>query len=170
MFRAIVAAVFGAASTFWPQPAADAVAYCFAGYLVLSAKAVWDFARAPVVPSAVRGLLGGVAIPWSLAALAMIIWPSRETISLATGVALLVSGVLELLVWLRHRRELVPVRDFALTGAVSAVVGVVLLAGNGLDVHGIFGVAGGGAIIAAVFGLIAAFGYRHDARRAAPGG
>jgi ABC-type Fe3+-siderophore transport system permease subunit len=61
----------------------------------------------------------------------------------------------------------VPVRDFLISGGASLGTGAALLAGRGLDPHGVFGIAGGGAIIVAVFLLIAAFGYRHDARERA---
>lgn len=169
MFRAVLAAVFGGLSVFWPAPEANVFAYCFAAYLVLSSKAVWDFAQAAVVPSPVRGLLGGAAIAWSLAAVAMLVMPTTEAVAVAGGVSLMVSGLLELLAWLRHRAELVAVRDLLVTGIVSVGTGAALLGSLALDLnlgaHGLFGIAGGGAIIVAVFGLIAAFGYRHDARR-----
>ncbi|MFB0833538.1 hypothetical protein ACX8Z9_03875 [Arthrobacter halodurans] len=167
MFRAVAAAAFGALSVFWPAPDATVLAYAFAGYLVFSAKAVWDFAQAGVVPSAVRGLLGGAAIAWSLAAVFMVFVPEPGAVAVAGGVALAVSGLLELYAWLRHRAELVPVRDFLISGGASLGTGAALLAGRGLDPHGLFGIAGGGAIIVAVFLLIAAFGYRHDARERA---
>lgn len=167
MFRAVVAVAFGAVSVFWQQPGESVVAYSFAAYLVLTSKSAWDFAVARVVPSPVRGLLGGAAIAWSFCAIFMLIFATTTSMTLAGGIGLAVAGVLELLVYLRHRRELVPARDFLITGTVSAVSGVLLLAWPGLDQHGVFGVAGGGAIIIAVFLLIAAFGYRHDARGAA---
>lgn len=171
MFRSVVAAVFGGLSVFWPTPGENVFAYAFAAYLVLTSKAVWDFAQAAVVPSPVRGLLGGAAIAWSLAAVSMLLMPGGSAVALAGGSALVLSGLMELTAWLRRRAGLVAVRDFLVTGVVSVGTGVGLLGslamGLDLDAHGLFGIAGGGAIIVAVFGLIAAFGYRHDARRPA---
>lgn len=164
MFRAVVAAAFGALSVFWQQPSEAVVAYALGAYLVLTSKSAWDFAVARVVPAPVRGLLGGAAIAWSFCAVFMLIFATTTATSVAGGIALAVAGVLELLVYFRHRRALVPVRDFLLTGSISTATGILLLAWRGLDQHGVFGVAGGGAIITAVFLLIAAFGYRHDAR------
>lgn len=164
MFRAVVAAAFGAVSVFWQQPSEPVVAYSFAAYLVLTSKAAWDFGVARVVPPPVRGLLGGAAIAWSFSAVFLLIFASTTAMTIAGGIGLAIAGVLELIVYFRHRGDLVPAREFGITGAVSAVSGVLLLGWPGLDQHGVFGVAGGGAIIIAVFVLIAAFGYRHDAR------
>lgn len=169
MFRAIVAVAFGAVSVFWQHPSEAVVAYSFAAYLVLTSKSAWDFAVAPVVPSPIRGLLGGAAIAWSFCAIFMLIFASTTAMTLAGGLGLAIAGVLELVVYFRHRRDLVPAREFLITGAVSTVSGILLLAWPGLDQHGVFGVAGGGAIIIAVFLLIAAFGYRHDASEQAAG-
>lgn len=164
MFRAVVATAFGALSVFWQNPSEAVVAYCFAAFLVVTSKSVWDFAVARVVPSPVRGLLGGAAIAWSVGAVFMLVFATTTVASIAGGICLAVAGLLELTVYFRHRRDLVAVRDFLLTGAVSLVTGVILLSWRGLDQHGVLGVAGGGSIIVAVFLLIAAFGYRHDAR------
>lgn len=167
MFRAVVAAAFGALSVFWQHPSEQVVAYCFAAFLVLTSKSAWDFAVARVVPPPIRGLLGGAAIAWSFCAVFMLVIATTTAAATAGGIALAVAGVLELLVYFLHRSDLVPVRDFLITGAVQVATGVLLLAWRGLDQHGVFGVAGGGSIIIAVFLLIAAFGYRHDARAAA---
>ncbi|WP_417234842.1 DUF308 domain-containing protein [Arthrobacter sp.] len=169
MFRAVIAVAFGALSVFWQHPGEAFVAYSFGAYLVLTSKSAWDFAVAPVVPSPVRGLLGGAAIAWSFCAIFMLIFASTTAMSLAGGIGLAVAGILELVVYFRHRRDLVPAREFLITGVVSTVTGLLLLVWPGLDAHGIFGVAGGGAIIIAVFLLIAAFGYRHDARERSTG-
>ena len=167
MFRAVVATAFGALSVFWQEPSEAVVAYIFAAFLVLTSKSVWDFAVARIVPSPVRGLLGGAAIAWSVGAVFMLVFASTAAASIAGGIGLAVAGLLELTAYFRHRGDLVPVRDFLITGAVSLVTGVLLLAWPDLDQHGVFGVAGGGSIIVAVFLLIAAFGYRHDARERA---
>ncbi|MGG5752561.1 hypothetical protein ACQ3I4_08035 [Zafaria sp. Z1313] len=177
LFRAVVALVFGLVSVFWPGldqklggsgPSDALVAYTIAGYLVLTSKAAWDFAQAPVVPSPVRGFLGGAAIAWSLAAAYVIFVPTAAGVIAGAGTALLVAGVVEVAAWARHRRELVPARELLITGVIGAGTGVSLYVGgfNGLDAHGILGLAGGGAVIIGVFLAIAAFGYRHDARRA----
>ena len=164
--RAAAALAFGALSIFWPAPGASTVAYCLALFLIVSAKAVWDFAKAPVIPEGVRGLLVAPAAVWLLAAVVLVISPETATIGIAGGLAFLLSGALELAGWFRSRRDLVPARDLAITGAVSLGTGVGLLGGLnlGLDAHGFFGIAGGGAILTGVFLLIAGLGYRYDAR------
>ncbi|MDN5756343.1 MAG: DUF308 domain-containing protein [Arthrobacter sp.] len=167
MFRAVVATAFGALSVFWQDPSEAVVAYLFAAFLVLSAKSVWDFAVARIVPFAVRGLLGGAAIAGAFSAVFLLVFASTTAAVIAGGLGLAVAGLLELTTYFRHRGDLVPVREFLLTGAVSLVTGVLLLAWPGLDQHGVLGIAGGGSIIVAVFLLIAAFGYRHDAREGA---
>ena len=172
MFRALAALAFGALSVFWQQPGNTVLAYCFAGYLVLSSKAVWDFAQAGATPPQVRGLLGGAAIAWSVAAVAMIFLPEPAPVAVAGGTALAVSGLLELLAWFRHRAGFVPARDFLVTGIVGLGTGAGLLwlgLGLNLDAHGLFGIAGGGAIITGVFLLIGAVGYRYDARAGSRG-
>lgn len=162
LFRAVTAAAFGALTVFWQVPTVQVMAFALAAYLVLTAKSVRDFTAAEVVPAGVKTLLGLSALIWVLSAVLMLVF--QDMAAATAGVVLVLTGALETAAWLRHRKELVPARELAVTGLASLGSGAGMLLGLHLDPHGLLGIAGGGAIIIAVFLLIAGFGYRHDAQ------
>nr|WP_256449110.1 DUF308 domain-containing protein [Paeniglutamicibacter quisquiliarum] len=104
-----------------------------------------------------------------LAGLVMAFRPETLVVAIAAASAWIVAGALEIVVFIRHRAEFVPFKDQLVTGFVSLGAGASLLMGLHLDAHGLLGLAGGSAIILAVFELISAFGLRHAAKEPEPG-
>ena len=69
MGRAITAAVFAVVSIFWPNANAQVLAYGLAAFMVVSAKFIWDYVKAPSVPQPARGLYGIAALVMILSGL-----------------------------------------------------------------------------------------------------
>ncbi len=169
MGRAITAAGFAIISIFWPGATSQVLAYGLAAFMVASAKFMWDYAKAPSAPKAARGLYAGAALAMILSGLVMALRPEVLVIGIAAAAAFIIAGVLEIVVFIRHRADFVPFKDQLVTGFVGLGVGAALLMGLHLDAHALLGLAGGGAIILAVFELISAFGLRHDAKEGQAG-
>ncbi|MCV9996071.1 hypothetical protein OIU93_17460 [Paeniglutamicibacter sp. ZC-3] len=164
MGRAATAAGFALVSIFWPAANSQVLAYSLAAFMVISAKFLWDYASVPSAPKSVRGLYAGSAVAMILAGLVMAFRPETLVVAIAGAAAWILAGALEIVVFIRHRAEFVPFKDQLVTGFVSLGAGASLLMGLHLDAHGLLGLAGGGAIILAVFVLISAFGLRHAAK------
>lgn len=164
MGRAITAAVFAVVSIFWPNANAQVLAYGLAAFMVVSAKFIWDYVKAPSVPQPARGLYGIAALVMILSGLTMALMPQVLVVGIAASAAFIVAGLLEIVVFFRHREAFLPFRDQLVTGFVGLGTGAALLMGLHLDAHALLGLAGGGVIILAVFELISAFGLRHDAK------
>ena len=164
MGRAATAAAFALVSIFWPAANNQVLAYSLAAFMVISAKFLWDYANAPSAPKPVRGLYAGAAVAMILAGLVMAFRPETLMVAIAGAAAWILAGALEIVVFIRHRTEFVPFKDQLVTGFVSLGAGASMLMGLHLDAHGLLGLAGGGAIILAVFVLISAFGLRHAAK------
>lgn len=169
MGRAATAAGFALLSIFWPAATNQVLAYALAAFMVISAKFLWDYASVPSAPKSVRGLYAAAAVAMILAGLVMAFRPETLVVAIAAATAWIVAGALEIVVFIRHRAEFVPFKDQLVTGFVSLGAGASLLMGLHLDAHGLLGLAGGGAIILAVFELISAFGLRHAAKEPEPG-
>lgn len=169
MGRAATAAGFALLSIFWPSATNQVLAYSLAAFMVISAKFIWDYASAPSAPKSVRGPYAVAAVAMILAGLVMAFRPETLVIGIAAATAWILAGVLEILVFVKQRNAFAPYRDQLVTGFVSLGVGGALLLGLDLDAHGLLGLAGGGAIILAVFELISAFGLRHAAKEPEPG-
>lgn len=162
--RAATAAGFALLSIFWPAATNQVLAYALAAFMVITAKFLWDYAGAPSAPKSVRGLYAAAAAAMILAGLVMVLRPETLVVAIAGGTAWIIAGVLEIVVFMRHRAGFLPFKDQLVTGFVSLGAGASLLMGLQLDAHGLLGLAGGGAIILAVFELISAFGLRHAAK------
>ncbi|PQZ94636.1 hypothetical protein CQ018_04585 [Arthrobacter sp. MYb227] len=164
MGRALTAAAFALISIFWPSATNQVLAYSLAAFMVISAKFIWDYSKAPSAPGEVRALYAFAALVMILSGLSMAFFPQVLVVGIAGAVGFIVAGLLEIIVFFRHRADFLPFRDQLVTGFVGLGVGGALLMGINLDAHGLLGLAGGGAIILAVFELISAFGLRHDAK------
>lgn len=164
MGRAATAAGFALLSIFWPGATNQVLAYSLAAFMVISAKFLWDYACAPSAPKQVRGLYAVAAVGMILAGLVMAFRPETLVIGIAAAAAWIIAGALEIVVYIRHRAGFAPFKDQLVTGFVSLGAGAALLLGLDMDAHALLGLAGGGAIILAVFELISAFGLRHAAK------
>ena len=169
MGRAITAAGFALLSIFWPSATNQVLAYGLAAFMVASAKFMWDYAKAPSAPKAAQGYYAGAAVAMILAGVVMALRPEVLVIGIAGAVAFMIAGIMEIMVFFRLRADFVPYKDQLVTGFVGLGVGAALLMGLNMDAHALLGLAGGGAIILAVFELISAFGLRHDAKESQAG-
>ncbi|WP_240691970.1 hypothetical protein [Arthrobacter sp. CAU 1506] len=198
LFRALVAAAFGAITIFWQEPGRTVMAVAGGLFLLLSGVAVWLLARQPAAAAHRQLLLVQAGVLAVTGVLACVFQTVPMFTVLATA-ALLVSGGAELMLGWSNRPtgaasgdqvkarpaagdsaaamepEAAPgagsvlARDWLITGAVSVGFGIALPFFSYLGPHALLGVLGGAAIIIAVVLLIAALSLRHDARQAAAG-
>lgn len=163
--RAVVTALFAVVAIFWQDETLNLLKFALAGYFVIGASAVWDYAKdVDVVPDSVRGPLAFGAAAWVLSGVAAVFVGTTTAAAVVAAVGFLAMGVAELVAGIRGRREFVPARDQMVLGGIGALTGVGLLAGMGLDVHGVLGMAGTGVIVMAVLLLISGAGLVHDAK------
>lgn len=164
--RAVITVLFAVVAIFVQDETLTLLKLALAGYFVIGASAVWDYAKdAEVVPDAVRGPLAFGAAVWILSGIAAVFVPSAGAAAVVAAIGFLGMGVAELVAGIRGRREFVPARDQMLLGGIGAATGLGLLAGMGLDVHGVLGTAGMGAVVMGVLLMISGAGMVHDARR-----
>ncbi len=162
LLRAVVAAVFGTVTIFWQEPSLAVLAIVGGVYFLLSGAAVWVMSRDRSFASARGLLLVETALLVTAAVLAFII-PTAVGFTVAAIVGLGGAGVVELVLWLRLREQLAVTRDWVITGVVNIVTALSLPLFVQLQAQALLGVVGGAAIIIAVFLLIAALTYRHEA-------
>ncbi len=177
LVRALVAAAFGAFTIFWQEPSARVMALSGAFFLVGTGAAIhWLRERlraADVMPGSVltlRLLRLSAAVLFAGGVLTVIL-PTPDAFAITAAAALLIVGAVEIFLGLRYRRSSDVGRDWLITGIVNAATALVLLALPLLapwEPHSVLGVLGGSAIITAVVLLLAALGYRHDARTDPP--
>lgn len=167
LWRALTAAAFAALTIFWQEPAATFVAYAMAVVMLLSAKFTWDYARNDTAPTYLKAPVALECVAWLIAAVVIVLIPQPLVMAIAAAAAFGLAGVLDLVLWLRHRRDYLPLKDQLTTGLVQLGTGIALLFVLDMDAHAVGGVVGGGMVITGVFLLIAAAGYRHDAKSAA---
>lgn len=167
LIRAVVALVFGLSTVFVAEPGTTWMKVAFALYLVFSGSAMWEYLRRECVPEAMRSPLSMAAAAWMLGTVVMLFLGSPLGIGLTVAAALVLGGVAELVAWARHRRAFIPARDQLWTGLVGVLsgLGVGVGAVQGLNPHGLLGIAGGGAIIVGVLLLISGLGFHHEVRR-----
>ncbi|MFD1214311.1 hypothetical protein ACFQ36_19975 [Arthrobacter sp. GCM10027362] len=166
LFRAVVAAAFGALSIFWQEPAQGLVSLATGVYLLLTGASLGLLARRPEAARQAR-LLGGAAAVLAVAGVLVPLFPTPAAFAWLTAAALVLSGAAELLLWWRGRVQeaaaSVLAKDWLITGGVAVGFGAALPFFARLGAHALLGVAGAAAIITAVVLLIAALSYRHDA-------
>lgn len=177
LVRALVAAAFGALTIFWQEPSGRVMALSGAFYLLGTGAAThWLRERlrgkdpTPDSVLTLRLLLFSTAVLFVGGVLTVTL-TTPELFAISAAAALLIAGAVEIFLGLRHRRSSVIGRDWLITGVVNAATALVLLALPLLaprEPHSVLGVLGGSAIITAVVLLLAALGYRHDARTVPP--
>lgn len=169
LFRAAVAAVFGAVSIFWQEPAQGPASLAVGAFLLLTGVSIWLLARRPEAAPQ-RRLLGAAAAVLAVAGALVAFFPTPAALAWLAAAGLVLSGAVELLLWWRSRTQetarSVLAKDWLITGAVAVGFGAALPFFAPLGAHALLGVAGGAAIITAVVLFIAALSYRHDAVRA----
>ncbi|MBM7847066.1 hypothetical protein [Arthrobacter roseus] len=162
LLRAAVAAVFGAVTIFWQDPSLAVLAVAGGLYFLLSGAAVWIMSRGRSLASARRLFIVEAGLFVTGAVLAFII-PTAVGFTVAAVIALGGSGVVELVLWAKLRKQLAVARDWLVTGVVGVGTALFLPLFVQLQAHALLGVVGGAAVIIAVFLLIAALTYRHEA-------
>lgn len=169
LFRAVLAAVFGALTIFWTQPSVQVASVAGGLYLLgLAASAVWLERAAGLRNSADRWVVW-IAPGFLLSGGVLNLWIHTDAMFAQVGaLVLVIAGAVDLYVGIRQRRTTVVGKDLIVVGAVSLATGVLMPIFEDAGAHALLGVAGGGAVISAVVLAIAAFGYRYDVNHAAP--
>ncbi|MDM7991186.1 DUF308 domain-containing protein [Arthrobacter sp. zg-Y877] len=167
LVRAVVAAVYGVLTVFWQDPTEPVLAYAGGAFLLLTGAALWPMLAAARGHGKVRAFLLVEAVVYVLAGAATLVLASAEAFRVAAAAALILGGALEIVLWVRNRRDFLPARDWLITGAAALVAGVLVPAFYDLGVRALLGVTGGAAIVTAVIVAISALGARHDSRTAA---
>lgn len=162
LLRAAVAAAFGTVTIFWQEPTVAVMAVTGGLYFLLSGFAVWVLSRVPGVASARKLLLVEAAV-FAMAGIFALVVPTAVGFSIAAVLGLGAAGILELVLWMRHRQRLEAMRDWLVTGVVGVGTALIIPLFVQLQAHALLGVTGGAAIIIAVLLAIAGLGYRHDA-------
>ena len=164
LWRALTAVAFAALTIFWQEPSAPFVAYAMAAVLLVSAKFTWDYARNDSAPAYLKAPMAIECAAWLVTAVVVVLIPQPLVMGIAAAAAFGLSGVLDLVLWMRHRSDYLPLKDQLMTGLVQLGIGVSMMFVLNMDAHAIGGVVGGGMVIIGVFLLISALGYRHDAK------
>lgn len=162
LLRAAVAAVFGAVTIFWQDPSLAVLAVAGGLYFLFSGAAIWVLSRERTVGHARRLLIVETGLFVTAAVLAFMI-PTAVGFTVAAVVGLGGSGVVELVLWTKLRKQVTVARDWLVTGVVGIGTALFLPLFVQLQAHALLGVVGGAAVIIAVFLLIAALTYRHEA-------
>lgn len=164
--RAVVTALFAVVAIFSQEETLTLLKFSLAGFFVIGASAVWDYAKdVDVVPDSVRGPLAFGAAAWVLSGVAAVFVGTTTAAAVVAGIGFLAMGAAELIAGIRGRQEFVPARDQMVLGGIGAATGLGLLAAMGLDPHGVMGMAGTGVIVMAVLLLISGAGMVHDSKR-----
>lgn len=173
LLRALIAAVFGAFTIFWQQPTATIMAMSTGFYLVGSAASVYLLRARLRSPEAgaksgklTQRLLRLTGVALAVGGLLDVMFQTPGAYMPLVGATLLVAGVVEIVLGLRHRRGGGIGRDWLITGTVNAATALLLVLLPLFappEPHAMLGVVGGSAIIIAVLLVLAALGYRHDA-------
>lgn len=165
LLRGLSAAAYALVSIFWIGADLKVLSYATAGLLVLTGVFMWQYASVPSAPVKSRGPYAFGAGIMLLAGITTLFASTPAMVSYMAAVGFLIGGVSELVVFAKYRREFPPYRNQLVSGVVALGMGAALLFAGHLDVHGILGMIGGGAVVFAVFELIAAFGHLHDSRK-----
>lgn len=163
--RAVITVIFAVVAIFWQGETVTLLKIAMAGYFVLGATAVWDYAKVEAVPVTLRGPLAMGAAAWVLSGVAVIFVNTAAAAAVIAAIGFAAMGVAELVGGLRARHDFIPARDQIILGGVGVLTALGLAIGLQLDPHGILGVAGMGVVIMAVVLLISGAGLIHDAKR-----
>ncbi|KUG59586.1 hypothetical protein [Nesterenkonia jeotgali] len=163
--RAVITVVFAVIAIFWQEETVTLLKISIAGFFVLGATAIWDYAKVEAVPNTLRGPLAMGAAAWVLSGVAVIFVNTATAAAVIAAIGFTAMGLAELVGGLRARNDFVPARDQIILGAVGVLTGLALAIGLQLDPHGILGLAGMGVTIMAVVLLISGAGLLHDVKR-----
>ncbi|MHA7275911.1 hypothetical protein ACX80O_05195 [Arthrobacter sp. Hz1] len=169
LFRAAVAAIFGALTIFWTQPSVQVASVAGGLYLLgLAVSAVWMEQAMDLRGSTDRWVVW-IAPGFLLSGGVLNLWIHTDAMfAQVVALVLVIAGAVDLYVGIRQRRTAVAGKDLITVGAVSIATGLLLPLFEDAGAHALLGVTGGGAVISAVVLAIAALGYRHDVDHAAP--
>lgn len=165
LLRGLTALGYALISIFWIGADQKVLSYATAGLLVLTGVFMWQYASAPSAPAKSRGLYAVGAGILLLAGITTLFASTPAMVAYMAAVGLIVGGISEIMVFVKHRASFPPYRNQLVSGAVALLVGIALIFSGSLDIHGVLGMIGGSAVVFAVFELIAAFGHLHDARK-----
>ncbi len=143
LLRGLTAAIYALLSIFWVGADEKVLSYSTAAFLVVTGVFMWQYVTVDSAPEKSRG-------PYALGAGLMLI----------AGIATIFATTTMWIGILAFRNQLV-------TGVVGLILAAATLFGFNMDAHAMFGVIGGGAIVLAVFVLIAGFGHRHEMKATA---
>lgn len=162
LLRGGTALLYALISIFWIGADAKVLAYSTAAFLVLTGVFMWQYVTVDSAPEKSRGAYALGAGLMLIAGIATIFVTTPMWIGFIAAFAFLAAGLTELYVFFTLRHQFPPFRNQLVSGVVSLVVAAAAVVGYQMDAHAMFGIIGGGAIVLAVFGLIAGFGHRHE--------
>ncbi|MFJ2618483.1 DUF308 domain-containing protein [Glutamicibacter sp. NPDC087344] len=162
LLRGLTATVYALLSIFWVGADEKALSYSTAAFLVVTGVFMWQYVSVDSAPDKSRGPYALGAGLMLMAGIATIFATTTLWIGILAAFAFLASGLAELYVFFTLRTQFPPFRNQLVTGVVGVILAAAALLGLNMDAHAMFGLIGGGAIVLAVFVLIAGFGHRHE--------
>lgn len=162
LLRGLTAAIYALLSIFWVGADVKVLSYSTAAFLVVTGVFMWQYVTVDSAPEKSRGPYALGAGLMLMAGIATIFATTTMWIGLLAAFAFLVTGLVELYVFFTLRAQFPPFRNQLVTGVVGLILAAATIFGFNMDAHAMFGVIGGGAIVLAVFVLIAGFGHRHE--------
>jgi uncharacterized membrane protein HdeD (DUF308 family) len=168
LFRAIIAAAFGALTIFWQEPTMLVLSISGGLYLGLTGFSVLKLrARPEIGNDFTRRMLNVEAIAYLAAGVLVLIFQNQQLFAYIAALGLLGGAVVEIVLGAQQYKRHLLSMDWLITGTVSLVTAAALPIFMGFDPHALLGILGGSAIIVAVVLLLAALSYRHEARSGA---
>lgn len=168
LLRGITAALYALVSIFWIGADEKVLGYSTAAFLVVTGVFMWQYVTVPSAPDKSRNAYALGAGLMLLSGIATLFVSTAMWIGFIAAFAFLATGLVELYVFFTLRNQFPPFRNQLVTGVVALVVAAAAVVGYQMDAHAMFGIIGGGAIVLAVFVLIAGFGHRHEMKASAP--
>lgn len=162
LLRGGTALIYALISIFWIGADTKVLAYSTAAFLVLTGVFMWQYVTVDSAPEKSRGAYALGAGLMLIAGIATLFVSTPMWVGFMAAFGFLAGGIAELYVFITLRRQFPPFRNQLVTGVVSLVIAVAAVVGYQMDAHAMFGIIGGGAIVLAVFSLIAGFGHRHE--------
>lgn len=159
--RGAIAMIFGLMALVWPAPALLVLVGLFGVYALATGlvSAVLAFAKQPDQP---RWLLALEAVAGVVAAIAAFTWPGLTAVTLTAviGVWALVTGIFRIASALKFRAEMKDDWLFLLSGGLTALMGIMLLARPGVGALALTWMIGTFAILFGLAELVLAFRLR----------